>query len=68
MRESRLAAARRLAELAPHEQVAVLEACQVAQDAAGRNANFPVGLALSLAMSARDSLGRLNPRQLALSG
>lgn len=62
-----LAAARRAAELIPGESVIVLDAGEVAMGAAGRNSGFAVGIPLSLAMGAKDSLGRVNPLQLALS-
>jgi glycine/D-amino acid oxidase-like deaminating enzyme len=53
--------------LIPNERVVVLDAGAVAMGSAGRNSGFAVGIPLSLAMGAKDSLGKVNQRQLALS-
>lgn len=62
-----LAAARRLAELAPGDPVVVLDAGRVGDGAAGRNSGFAIDVPLSHAMHAKDSLGAIGGTQLALS-
>ncbi|MCA0241654.1 MAG: FAD-binding oxidoreductase [Proteobacteria bacterium] len=62
-----LAAARRLAELAPADPVVVLDAGEVGEGSAGRNSGFTIDVPLSHAMHAKDSLGPVGGTQLTLS-
>ena len=62
-----LAAARRVAELAPDDPVLLLDAGEVAQGAAGRNSGFAIDVPLSHAMGTGDSLGGVASAQLVLA-
>lgn len=62
-----LAAARRLAELNPHEQVLVLEAARIGEGSSGRNSGFLISTPHNASMSGRPQAEAIAKKQIQLN-